>query len=121
MAAVHDEAGLAARGIEATPTHDEVTLAARGIDPQPVSAIHDEATLVDRGIVEPVASVHDETTLAARGIAPTPVSGDDGFTVDLPSVDAPTAAVAGGVAGGIALLITAAAFARRRDGGVQPT
>ena len=120
VAVAHDEAGLAARGIAQPGTHDEVSLAARGIDPAP--AMHDEATLVDRGIVQPVAAVHDETSLTARGIESQPTPGDDGgIAIDLPTMDAGTAAVVGGAAGGIALLITAAAFSRRRPAAPRPT
>lgn len=117
---VHDEASLAERGIVQPGTHDEASLADRGIDPQSVTAIHDEATLVDRGIVEPVTTLHDETSLAARGIEPQPMPGNDGSGLDLPAFDARTAAIAGGAAGGVALLITAAAFASRRST-VRPT
>lgn len=118
---VHDEASLAERGIVQPGTHDEATLAARGIDPQPVPAIHDEATLVDRGIVE-LTAVHDEASLAARGIEPqsTPTTDGTGFEVSVQALDGRTAALAGGAMGGVALLITAAAFANRRRT-VQPT
>jgi hypothetical protein len=141
--AVHDEATLAARGIEATPlvsSHDEATLAARGIEPtgaathdeptlaarviEPtVAATHDEATLAARGI-EPGAlpATHDEATLTARGITPaTPAdTGDGGFTIDTPTIDATSAAIAGGVAG-LGLLITAAGFAVRRQRTANPS
>jgi hypothetical protein len=113
-AATHDEASLAARGITPAGTHDEASLAARGIETQPTPAAHDEATLVSRGIVEAPVSVHDEASLAARGIDPQPVPSDDtGF--EFPSVDPTTVAVTAGVGGGIALLITAAGFAARRQ------
>ena len=51
--------------------HDEATLAARGIDPGTVAASHDEASSAARGI-EPgyVAASHDEASIAARGIDP---------------------------------------------------
>jgi hypothetical protein len=77
--------------------NDEATLGTRGIDPQPVPATHDEATLVDRGIEPP-------------GVA----ASDSGF--ELPSFDAGTTAVVGGLAGA-GLVIAAAGFAvrRRRD------
>ncbi len=125
IVASHDEATLAARGIEPTvvASHDEATLAARGIEPT-IVASHDEATLASRGIRPEVVS-HDEATLAARGIAPAPVStaGDDGgISIEVPTIDATTAAVAGGLAG-LGLLITAAGFATRRErggGGPQP-
>ena len=124
--ASHDEATLAARGIEPTvvASHDEATLASRGIEPT-VVASHDEATLAARGIGPAVVASHDEATLAARGIAPAPVAsaGDDGgISIDVPTIDATTAAVAGGLAG-LGLLITAAGFATRRErggGGPQP-
>ena len=78
-----------------------------------------------RGIGPAVVASHDEATLAARGIAPAPVAsaGDDGgISIDVPTIDATTAAVAGGLAG-LGLLITAAGFATRRErggGGPQP-
>ena len=110
----NDEASLAARGIQVGAVHDEATLASRGIEAPP--AVHDEATLAARGIGAPqVAAIHDEATLASRGIeAPAPVDGGSGF--ELPTIDAPSAAVSAGIAGGIALLITAAGFARRGRG-----
>lgn len=112
--ASHDEASLAARGVVTPGTHDEASLAARGVDVQPIPASHDEATLVARGVVEAPAAVHDEASLAARGIEVQPTPADDtGF--EFPTVDATTAAVVTGVGGGIALLITAAGFAARRD------
>jgi hypothetical protein len=72
----HDEATLAARGVEATATtqaaaHDEATLASRGIEASTLAATHDEATLATRGIGSgAVAATHDEATSAARGIEP---------------------------------------------------
>lgn len=110
--AAPDEAGTTARGIVAPGTHDEATLDSRGIA---TPAVHDEATLASRGIGEPTVAVHDEATLAARGIESAPASSDDGFAIDLPTVDAKTAAVVGGGVGGLALLITAASFAARRE------
>jgi hypothetical protein len=132
----NDEASLAARGIQAGAVHDEATLASRGIEAPPaVQATHgealtasqlgvppanDEASLAARGIGAPqVAAIHDEATLASRGIdAPAPVDGGSGF--ELPTIDAPTAAVSAGIAGGIALLITAAGFSARRGRGPRP-
>ena len=76
--AVHDEATLAARGIESVaPAHDEATLVARGIE-QAIATSHDEASLVARGI-EPGAlpASHDEASLVARGIEPTVVASHD--------------------------------------------
>jgi hypothetical protein len=114
----NDEASLAARGIQVGAVHDEATLASRGIEAPP--AVHDEATLAARGIgAAQVAAIHDEATLASRGIdAPAPVDGGSGF--ELPTIDAPTAAVSAGIAGGIALLITAAGFSARRGRGPRP-
>ena len=114
----NDEASLAARGIQVGAVHDEATLASRGIEAPP--AVHDEATLASRGIGAPqVSAIHDEATLASRGIeAPAPVDGGSGF--ELPTIDAPTAAVSAGIAGGIALLITAAGFSARRGRGPRP-
>ncbi len=115
----NDESSLAARGIELTPVHDEATLVSRGIEAPP--AVHDEATLISRGIEAPqITAIHDEASLISRGIAPaSPATGDSGF--ELPTIDAPAAAVTAGLAGGIALLITAAGFsARRGRGGVRP-
>ena len=69
LVASHDEAGLAARGIQTSASHDEATLAARGIDAGSLAASHDEATLAARGIdAGSLAATHDEATLAARGI-----------------------------------------------------
>jgi len=95
-AAIHDETGASARGIGQTiPGNDEATLVARGIDP----AI---ATAVGSG---------DATT--ARDLA-TPATPDSGSSFDLPSIDAGTAAVVGGLAGA-GLLILGGAFAARRQ------
>ena len=125
LAAVHDEATLTARGVEpatlaAASGHDEATLTARGVEPGALAAAssgHDEATLPARG-VEPatLAAVHDEATLTARGVEPASpqVVSDTGGGFELPSVDSGTVA---GVAGGLAgagLLIAAAAFATTR-------
>jgi hypothetical protein len=91
----NDEAGAAARGIGVTiPGADETTLAARGITPAP--AVHDEATLVD------------------RGLQTAPVAVDSGTSLDLPNVDAGTAAVIGGLAGASLLIIGGTFVARRR-------
>ena len=98
-AGTNDEAGLTARGIGVTiPAADETTLAARGIEQQPTPASHDEATLVDRGIVE------------------APVTVDSGSGLELPSVDAGTAAMIGGLAGAGLLSIGGTFAARRRIG-----
>ena len=95
-AAIHDEAGATARGIGQTiPGNDEATLIARGIDP----AI---ATAIGSG---------DATT--ARDLA-TPAAPAAGSSFDLPSIDAGTAAVVGGLAGA-GLLILGGAFAARRQ------
>ena len=112
----HGEA-LTASQLDVAPANDEASLAARGIQ---VGAVHDEATLASRGIGAPaVGTIHDEATLAARGIeSPAPADGGTGF--DLPTIDAPTAAVTAGIAGGIALLITAAGFSARRGRGPRP-
>jgi hypothetical protein len=95
-AAIHDETGASARGIGQTiPGNDEATLVARGIDP----AI---ATAIGSG---------DATT--ARDLA-TPAAPAAGSSFDLPSIDAGTAAVVGGLAGA-GLLILGGAFAARRQ------
>jgi hypothetical protein len=92
----NDEMGSTARGIGVTiPGADEATLAARGIEAQPTPAAHDEATLVE------------------RGVQPAPVTVDSGTGLDLPSVDAGTAALVGGLAGA-GLLIVGGTFATRR-------
>ena len=94
--AIHDEAGATARGVGQTiPGNDEATLIARGIDP----AI---ATAIGSG---------DATT--ARDLA-TPAAPAAGSSFDLPSIDAGTAAVVGGLAGA-GLLILGGAFAARRQ------
>ena len=88
--------GATARGIGQTiPGNDEATLVARGIDP----AI---ATAIGSG---------DATT--ARDLA-TPAAPAAGSSFDLPSIDAGTAAVVGGLAGA-GLLILGGAFAARRQ------
>ena len=94
--AIHDEAGAAARGIGQTiPGNDEATLIARGIDPAIATAIGSgEAT-------------------TARDLA-TPAAPAAGSSFDLPSIDAGTAAVVGGLAGA-GLLILGGAFAARRQ------
>jgi hypothetical protein len=98
-AAVNDELGSTARGIGGTiPGADEATLAARGVEAQPTPAAHDEATLVE------------------RGVQPAPVTVDSGTGLDLPSVDAGTAALVGGLAGA-GLLIVGGTFATRRRTG----
>ena len=95
-AAIHDEAGATARGVGQTiPGNDEATLVARGVDP----AI---ATAIGSG---------DATT--ARDLA-TPAAPTSGSSFDLPSIDAGTAAVVGGLAGA-GLLILGGAFAARRQ------
>jgi hypothetical protein len=94
--AIHDEVGATARGVGQTiPGNDEATLLARGVDP----AI---ATAIGSG---------DATT--ARDLA-TPAAPASGSSFDLPSIDAGTAAVVGGLAGA-GLLILGGAFAARRQ------
>jgi hypothetical protein len=93
---IHEEAGLQARGVGQTlPGNDEATLMARGIDPAIATAI----------------GTGDATT--ARDLA-TPATPDSGTSFELPSVDAGTAAVVGGLAGA-GLLILGGAFAVRRQ------
>ncbi|HET7368132.1 MAG TPA: hypothetical protein VFI83_07180 [Gaiella sp.] len=93
----NDELSGTARGIGVTiPGVDEATLAARGIEAQPTPVAHDEATLVQ------------------RGLEPAPVTVDSGTGLDLPSVDAGTAALVGGLAGASLLLIVGGTFATRR-------
>jgi hypothetical protein len=89
--AVHDEAGLATRGIEATAGHDEAGLASRGIEAQQIAASHDEAALASRGITP--AGTHDEASLASRGIEvqPTPATHDEASLVSRGIVEAPVA------------------------------
>jgi len=100
-AAANDEVGLTARGIGGTiPGSDEATLTARGIDVQPTPVAHDEATLVERGVES------------------APVTVDSGTGLELPSVDAGTAALVGGLAGA-GLLIVGGTFATRRR--IHPT
>ena len=94
--AIHEEAGLQARGIGQTvPGNDEATLMARGIDPAIATAI----------------GTGDATT--ARDLA-TPATPDSGTSFEVPSVDAGTAAVVGGLAGA-GLLILGGAFVVRRQ------
>jgi len=93
----NDELGSTARGTGVTiPGADEATLAARGIEAQPTPAAHDEATLVQ------------------RGMEAAPVTVDSSTGLDLPSVDAGTAALVGGLAGASLLLIVGGTFATRR-------
>ena len=95
-AAIHDEAGATARGVGQTiPGNDEATLVARGVDPAIAAAI----------------GSGDATT--ARDLA-TPAAPTSGSSFDLPSIDAGTAAVVGGLAGA-GLLILGGAFAARRQ------
>jgi len=95
----NDEAGSTARGIGVTiPGADEATLAARGIEAQLTPVAHDEATLVE------------------RGVQPAPVTVDSGTGFDLPSVDAGTAALVGGLAGAGLLLVGGTFATRRRTG-----
>ena len=139
-ATVHDEATLAARGIDtvaATATlhdgatlHDEATLAARGIDTVAATAtlhdgatLHDEATLAARGIdtvaatatLHDGATLHDEATLAARGTATPAPTGDSGAGFALPSLDSAAVVGVGAGLGGAALLIATAMFTARRN------
>jgi len=142
----HGEAGTAS--MLAAPTHDEATLAARGVDPAIATAItahdeattgrdiagpavHDETSAVARGIgvsipgpdestlaargieQQPTPAVHDEATLVERGVG-TPAPVDSGTSFELPSVDPGTAAAIGGLAGA-GLIIAAAGFAVRRN------
>lgn len=98
-AAANDELGSVARGIGVTiPGADEATLAARGIDTQPTPVAHDEATLVE------------------RGVQPAPVTVDSGTGLELPSIDAGTAALVGGLAGAGLLLVGGTFATRRRTG-----
>ena len=68
-----------ARDLATPAIHDEATLAARGVD-RTVPGM-DEATLTARGIVTP--TVHDEAGATARGIE-TPVVVDSGTGFDMP-------------------------------------
>jgi hypothetical protein len=91
--------GPTARGIGVTlPGADEASLAARGIEAQPTPVAQDEATLVE------------------RGVQPAPVTVDSGTGLDLPSVDAGTAALVGGLAGAGLLLVGGTFATRRRTG-----
>jgi hypothetical protein len=93
LVASHDEAGLAARGIETSVANDEATLAARGIDAGTLAASHDEATLAARGIEGgTLAASHDEATLAARGIDATTAASHDEATLAARGIDAGTLA-----------------------------
>jgi hypothetical protein len=119
VAASHDEASLASRGIQ-TPgiaAHDEATLASRGID-APTIATHDEASLASRGIGPTPAAAHDEASLASRGI-PVPEPASPASVAATPTIDATRAATIG-IAGGVGLVIAAAAFAVRRQREPRP-
>jgi hypothetical protein len=106
----HDEA-LTAASLEAPTANDEAGLTARGIGVTIPGA--DEAGLTARGIEQQPTAAHDEATLVERGVQPAPVAVDSGTGLDLPSVDAGTAALVGGLAGA-GLLIVGGAFATRR-------
>jgi hypothetical protein len=96
---VHDELGAQARGIGQTiPGNDEATLTARGIDPAIATAI----------------GTGDATTARDLATAPAPATPSSGSSFDVPSLDAGTAAVVGGLAGA-SLLILGGAFAVRRQ------
>jgi len=95
-AAIHDEAGAAARGVGQTiPGADEATLTVRGIEASP--AVHDEATLVGRGVESPAVTVDS-----------------GGGSLELPALDSGAAAAIGGLAGAGLLIVGAAFVARRR-------
>lgn len=111
----HDEATLAARGIDTAASVTAAPDAFERAAARGAPAVHDETTLASRGIdVQPVAG-HDEATLVARGIvSPDPV-GESGSGLELPTLEAPTVgAVAAGLAGA-GLVIVAAGFAARRN------
>ena len=98
-AAIHDETGASARGIGQTiPGNDEATLTARGIDPAIATAI----------------GTGDATTARDLATAPAPATPGSGSSFEVPSLDAGTAAVVGGLAGA-SLLILGGAFAVRRQ------
>jgi hypothetical protein len=124
LPATNDEATLAARGIDAgslPAPHDEASLAARGIDAGSLPAAHDEASLAARGIdAGHLAASHDEASLTARGITPADTGGDGGLAIDVPTIDATTAAAVGAGVAGLGLLITAAGFAARRQRTAHP-
>jgi hypothetical protein len=107
----HDEAGTASTLASGTVANDEAGAAARGIGVTIPGA--DETTLAARGIT-PAPAVHDEATLVDRGLQTAPVAVDSGTSLDLPNVDAGTAAVIGGLAGASLLIIGGTFVARRR-------
>ncbi len=99
--AVHDELGAQARGIgQSIPGNDEATLIERGIDPAIATAIGTGDATTARDLATP-----------ATPATPAPSSGS---SFDVPSLDAGTAAVVGGLAGA-SLLILGGAFAVRRQ------
>jgi len=86
-AAIHDEAGAAARGVGQTiPGADEAGLTARGLDPAIATAIgaHDEAT-TGRDLATP--AIHDEAGAAARGVGQT-IPGADEATLTVRGIEA---------------------------------
>jgi len=98
-ATAHDELGAQARGLGQTiPGNDEATLTARGIDPAIATAI----------------GTGDATTARDLATAPAPATPGSGSSFEVPSLDAGTAAVVGGLAGA-SLLILGGAFAVRRQ------
>jgi hypothetical protein len=96
-AAIHDEATLAARGVDvpiatSIAAHDEASTARDLAAP---AAIHDEATLAARGVGQPVPGM-DEASLAARGIETAAPSAHDEATLAARGIDVPIAtAIAG--------------------------
>jgi hypothetical protein len=107
----HDEAGTAHALAAASTAHDELGAQARGVGQTRPG--NDEATLVARGIDPVIAtSVGSGDATTARDLA-TPATSGSGSALELPAVDAGTAAVVGGLAGA-GLLILGGAFAVRR-------
>jgi len=111
----HDEAATASALAASTTAHDELGAQARGLG-QTIPG-NDEATLTARGIDPAIATAigtGDATTARDLATAPAPATPGSGSSFEVPSLDAGTAAVVGGLAGA-SLLILGGAFAVRRQ------
>ena len=111
----HDEAATASALAASTTAHDELGAQARGLG-QTIPG-NDEATLTARGIDPAIATAigtGDATTARDLATAPAPATPSSGSSFEVPSLDAGTAAVVGGLAGA-SLLILGGAFAVRRQ------
>jgi hypothetical protein len=128
-AAAADTASIVDRGVDvqraAAAESDLAAMVDRGVEVQRAAAASDAqlASMVDRGVQVQQAAAASEASMVDRGIEmqraaaldEQPAPGDGGWAIDTPSIDPTTAAVTGGIVGGIALLITAAGFSITRN------